>query len=75
MRAAGSRGRLCAALQAEAEIERPYRDPLVLSIEARLRRAGKGKRLIIRERQGGVVAAQKGFELSDAETRRTLADL
>ena len=38
--------KIAAALQVRAQNERD-RDPVVLSIEAKLRRAGKGKRLII----------------------------
>jgi site-specific DNA recombinase len=41
-----SRAKIAAALQAKVQGE-PDLDPIVLSIEAKLRRAGKGKRLII----------------------------
>jgi hypothetical protein len=54
-----SRAKIAAALQAEGGIAWPYRDPLVLSIEARLRRAGKGKRLIIEN--GAEVGANAGL--------------
>ena len=42
-----SRAKIAAALEAEARGQRPDLDPVVLSIEAKLRRAGKGKRLVI----------------------------
>jgi hypothetical protein len=42
-----SRTKVAAALEAEGASQRPDLDPLVLSIEAKLRRAGKGKRLVI----------------------------
>jgi site-specific DNA recombinase len=41
-----SRAKIAAALEASVRDE-PNLDPVVLSIEAKLRRAGKGKRLII----------------------------
>jgi DNA invertase Pin-like site-specific DNA recombinase len=41
-----SRAKVAAALEA-GESQRPDLDPVVLSIEAKLRRAGKGKRLVI----------------------------
>ncbi len=39
--------KVAAALGAQALSQRPDLDPVVLSIEAKLRRAGKGKRLVI----------------------------
>jgi site-specific DNA recombinase len=42
-----SRAKVAAALGAQALDQRPDLDPVVLSIEAKLRRAGKGKRLVI----------------------------
>jgi site-specific DNA recombinase len=39
--------KIAAALEAEGASQRPDLDPVVLSIEAKLRRAGKGKRLVI----------------------------
>jgi hypothetical protein len=41
-----NRAEIAAALQVRAQVE-PDLDPVILSIEAKLRRAGKGKRLII----------------------------
>jgi site-specific DNA recombinase len=42
-----SRAKIAAALQVGERGQRPDLDPVVLSIEAKLRRAGKGKRLVI----------------------------
>jgi hypothetical protein len=42
-----NRAKIAAALEAGGRSQRPYLDPVVLSIEAKLRRAGKGKRLVI----------------------------
>ena len=42
-----SRAKVAAALEAEGASQRPDLDPVVLSIEAKVRRAGKGKRLVI----------------------------
>src|SRR5262245_20865619 len=42
-----SRAKIAAALGAGGRSEEPDLDPVVLSIEAALRRAGKGKRLVI----------------------------
>ena len=42
-----SRAKVAAALKAGGASQRPDLDPIVLSIEAKLRRAGKGKRLVI----------------------------
>ena len=42
-----SRAKVAAALEAEGVSQRPDLDPVVLSTEAKLRRAGKGKRLVI----------------------------
>ena len=42
-----SRAKIAAALEAGGRGQRPDLDPVVLSIEAKLRRAGKGKRLVI----------------------------
>src|ERR1700730_8790014 len=42
-----SRAKIAAALQVGERGHRPDLDPVVLSIEAKLRRAGKGKRLVI----------------------------
>jgi site-specific DNA recombinase len=42
-----NRAKIAAALQVGERGQRPDLDPVVLSIEAKLRRAGKGKRLVI----------------------------
>ena len=42
-----SRAKIAAALQVGERSQRPDLDPVVLSIEAKVRRAGKGKRLVI----------------------------
>jgi site-specific DNA recombinase len=42
-----SRAKIAAALQVRERGQRPDLDTVVLSIEANLRRAGKGKRLVI----------------------------
>jgi site-specific DNA recombinase len=42
-----NRTKVAAALEAEGASQRPDLDPITLSIEAKLRRAGKGKRLVI----------------------------
>jgi site-specific DNA recombinase len=42
-----NRAKIAAALEAEGGSQRPDIDPITLSIEAKLRRAGKGKRLVI----------------------------
>jgi site-specific DNA recombinase len=47
-----SRGNVAAALEAGGRSHRPDLDPVVLSIEAKVRRAGKGKRLVIENGAG-----------------------
>jgi site-specific DNA recombinase len=42
-----NRAKIAAALEAGGGSQRPDIDPITLSIEAKLRRAGKGKRLVI----------------------------
>ena len=42
-----SRAKVAAALETEGASQRPDVDPVVVSIEAKLRRAGKGKRFVI----------------------------
>jgi hypothetical protein len=42
-----NRAKIAAALEAGGGRQRPDIDPITLSIEAKLRRAGKGKRLVI----------------------------
>ena len=54
-----SRAKVAAALKTEGANRRPDLDSIVLSIEAKLRRAGKGKRLVIEngaEAEVGLVA-------------------
>jgi hypothetical protein len=51
-----SRAKIAAALEA-GESQRPDLDPIVLSIEAKLRCAGKGKRLVIENGAGAEVNA------------------
>ncbi len=52
-----SRAKIAAALQAGGLRQQPDLDPVVLSIEAKLRRAGKGKRLVIANGAGTEVNA------------------
>jgi site-specific DNA recombinase len=47
-----NRAKVAAALQAGGQSQPPGLDPVVVSIEARLRRAGKGKRLVIENGAG-----------------------
>ena len=42
-----NRVKIAAALEADGASQRPDIDPITLSIEAKVRRAGKGKRLVI----------------------------
>jgi site-specific DNA recombinase len=42
-----NRAKVAAALEVGGVSQRPDLDPVVLSIEAKLRRVGKGKRLVI----------------------------
>jgi len=51
-----SRAKIAAALEA-GESQQPDLDPITLSIEAKLRRAGKGKRLVIANGAGAEVNA------------------
>ena len=46
-----SRAKIAAALQVGERGQRPDLDPVVLSIEAKVRRAGKGKRLVTNARK------------------------
>jgi site-specific DNA recombinase len=52
-----SRAKIAAALQAGGLRQQPDLDPVVLSIEAKVRRAGKGKRLVIANGAGTEVNA------------------
>ena len=52
-----NRAKVAAALQAEGQSQRPDLDPVILSIEVKLRRAGKGKRLVIENGAGTEVNA------------------
>ena len=70
-----SRAKVAAALEA-GESQRPDLDPVALSIEAKLRRAGKGKRLIIENGAGadvneGLVELIKESKTSSSQDRPT----
>ena len=65
-----SRAKIAAALKAEGESQRPDIDPITLSIEAKLRRAGKGKRLLIANGAGAEVNAGLVELIKDAFTIR-----
>ena len=64
-----SRAKVAAALEA-GESQRPDLDPVALSIEAKLRRAGKGKRLVIANGAGAEVNAGLVELIKDAFTIR-----
>jgi site-specific DNA recombinase len=65
-----SRAKVAAALEAEGASQRPDIDPITLSIEAKLRRVGKGKRLVIAN--GAEAEVNAGFVelIKDAFTIR-----
>ena len=65
-----NRAKIAAALEAGGGSQRPDIDPLVLSIEAKLRRAGKGKRLVIANGAGTEVNAGLVELIKDAFTIR-----
>jgi hypothetical protein len=54
-----NRAKIAAALEAGGGSQRPDIDPITLSIEAKLRRAGKGKRLVIEN--GAVAEVNEGL--------------
>jgi hypothetical protein len=54
------------ALEAGGQNQRPDLDPLVISIEAKLQRAGKGKRLVIENGAGDEVNAGLAAIISEA---------
>jgi Periplasmic binding protein len=54
------------ALEAGGQNQRPDLDPLVISIEAKLQRAGKGKRLVIENGAGDEVNAGLAAMISEA---------
>jgi site-specific DNA recombinase len=60
-----SRAKMAAALEAGAS-QRPDLDPVVLSIEAKLRRGGKGKRLVIENGAGAEVKAGLAAMITEA---------
>ena len=62
-----SRAKIAVALEAEGASQRPDLDPVVVSIEAKLRRAGKGKRLII---GNGAGARQRRLRRTDQRSFR-----
>src|ERR1700730_9294418 len=70
------RAKIAAALQVGERSHRPDLDPVVLSIEAKLRRAGKGKRLVIEngaeaEGNAGLVELiQEAFAIASATRLR-----
>ena len=65
-----SRAKIAAALEAGGGSQRPDIDPITLSIEAKLRRAGKGKRLVIANGAGTEVNAGLVELIKDAFTIR-----
>jgi hypothetical protein len=65
-----SRANVAAALDAGGRSQRPDLDPVVLSIEAKLRRAGKGKRLVIENGAEAEVNADLVELIKDAFTIR-----
>jgi site-specific DNA recombinase len=65
-----NRAKIAAALEAEGASQRPDLDPITLSIEAELRRAGKGKRLVIANGAGAEVNAGLAAMIADAFTIR-----
>jgi hypothetical protein len=60
-----ARAKFAAALEA-GESQRPDLDPVVLSIEAKLRRGGKGKRLVIENGAGAEVNAGLAAMITEA---------
>jgi hypothetical protein len=51
------RTKVAAALEAGGQNQRPDLDPVVISIEAKLQRSGKGKRLVIENGVGAEISA------------------
>ena len=65
-----NRAKIAAALEVGGGSQRPDIDPITLSIEAKLRRAGKGKRLVIANGAGAEVNAGLVELIKDAFTIR-----
>ena len=65
-----NRAKIAAALEAGGGSQRPDIDPITLSIEAKLRRAGKGKRLVIANGAGTEVNEGLVELIKDAFTIR-----
>ena len=61
-----NRAKIAAALEAGGGSQRPDIDPITLSIEAKLRRAGKGKRLVIANGAGAEVNAGLATMIAEA---------
>jgi len=61
-----NRAKIAAGLEAEGASQRPDLDPITLSIEAKLRRAGKGKRLVIANGAGAEVNAGLAAMIAEA---------
>jgi site-specific DNA recombinase len=61
-----SQAKIAAALEAEGTIERFDLDPVVVSIEAKLRHAGKGKHLVIENGAGAEVNAGLAAMITEA---------
>jgi hypothetical protein len=68
-----SRAKIAAALKAEGASQRPDLDPVVVSIEAKLRRAGKEKRSDIKNgtRPRGLMARNSGVLSSPFDASRS----
>ena len=61
-----SRAKIAVALEAEGASQRPDLDPVVVSIETKLRRGGKGKRLVIANGAGAEVNASLASVITEA---------
>ncbi|MDQ6869988.1 MAG: recombinase family protein [Pseudomonadota bacterium] len=61
-----NRAKIAAALEAGGGSQRPAIDPITLSIEAKLRRGGKGKRLVIANGAGAEVNAGLAAMITEA---------
>jgi hypothetical protein len=65
-----NRAKIAAALEAGGRSQRPDLDPVVVSIEAKLRRAGKGKCLVIANGAEAeeLIRAEQGIYLAEQGT-------
>jgi site-specific DNA recombinase len=74
-----NRAKIAAALEAGGGSQRPDIDPVVVSIEAKLRRGGKGKRLVIANGAPDIVRAllegRQPIELTPTRLLRLSKDL